>query len=71
MNERMEESPQSPKKALWEGATVKGYSQEVPAVLGVPPLRVALVGPVMSKAGREIVNITLLSDDNRLYRVEG
>lgn len=69
MNERTNgwrSAPQSLKKALWEGATEKEYLQEVPAVLGVPPLRVALVGPVMSKAGREIINITLLSDDNRL-----
>lgn len=63
---RWRNAPQSPKKAFWEGATEKEYSQEVPVVLGVPPLQVALVGPVMSKAGREIVNITLLSDDNRL-----
>lgn len=47
---RWRNAPQSPKKALWEGATEKEYSQEVPVVLGVPPLQVALVGPVMSKA---------------------
>lgn len=60
------------KEVLWKGATEGEYSQEALEVLEVPPLLAAPVGPVMRKAGKEIIKLSnpLLSDYNRLQDVQ-